>query len=245
MKKPEKVEALFEILNECDIHSDSNYKTIVFSDTLLAYNLHSDLSPDSKVTEVMFLIELVHDIAHRLTGLDIFFRAVITEGEFKHTQLTNFDSYFGQALVATHDLESKLPGFGLYLTDEIDLLNKYYPSTPCGSNLHFSFLAYDLLKSNMLGEFTTDYPRDPLDTMWEEAGIQERVLFQIEYLKKIYQGKSHPKIHVRAKYDNVWALYGEKDSLLIKTLVDSNFDPMSLCEIDWSSAQEHLKNQIN
>ena len=92
----------------------------------------------------------------------------------------------------------------------------------------------------MLGE-VVEYPRDPFDTMWEEAGIQERVLFQVEYLRSIYQGRNHPEIHVRAKYDNVWALYAEKDSLLIKTLVDSNFDPMNLCEIDWSSAQEAFK----
>ncbi len=55
----------------------------------------------------MYLIEFTQQIFLRFIGKDIFFRAVITEGEFIHNKLKNIDSYFGRALVETYKAEKK------------------------------------------------------------------------------------------------------------------------------------------
>jgi hypothetical protein len=69
---PTKVRRLFQALDECAIHRDSNFRTVVFSDTLLAYNSVNPIGEGYMSPELMYLIEGVQDITHRLVGVNFF-----------------------------------------------------------------------------------------------------------------------------------------------------------------------------
>ena len=43
---------LYRIIDKAQIHHDSNFVTIVFSDTIIAYNKHRNLSNRSKATDL-------------------------------------------------------------------------------------------------------------------------------------------------------------------------------------------------
>ena len=107
MGEPDKIERIFSIIDGANIHEDANYRTIIFSDTILAYNKYTSLSPKSKEIEFMYLVEFAQDLRRRLTGEDVFFRAIITEGQFRAKQLENFQSYYGKALVRGKGLLDK------------------------------------------------------------------------------------------------------------------------------------------
>jgi hypothetical protein len=241
---PEKVRSLFEILDSCSVHRNSNFKTVVFSDTLIAFNSATDLSPRHMRIELMFLIEFVHDITHRLTGLGIAFRAIIRFGEFEYAKLNHIEAYFGKALIASHeDEKSELPATGLFLHDSVISHNDFFPAVRFSDAYHFSFLAYDLARVSRDYQ-DAGYPLPPLVTMWSEAQIEDRVLFQIHHLREIYDGTFHDKPSVRSKYLMSWSMYESTYPNLVKALTTTNFDPASLCNIDWSEAQEKLRKRI-
>jgi hypothetical protein len=236
-KSPKDVHKLYKVLDSARIHTDSNFQAIVFSDTLIAFHRQDRLVESTKSTEVMFLIELVQDITHRLTGSGITFRAIIAEGNFEYSKLRNIEAYFGQVLIDTHDAESSLPGVGLYLTDRIAALDCCFSSRSCGGGMNFSFLAYDLVRAENEGQ---GYPMDPLVCEWEDCCVAERILFQVEYLRLLFNGLSHPSIKIRAKYASAWGMYVEKCPRLVAVLIESGFDPSSLCDIDWTESRKAL-----
>lgn len=75
--RKEKVYRLFEIIDSARIQHGSNFMAIVFSDTIIAYNRHTNLSKKAKEVEVIYLIELTQELFSKLIGTNIFFRAVI------------------------------------------------------------------------------------------------------------------------------------------------------------------------
>ncbi|MEQ1751820.1 MAG: hypothetical protein ABL974_20530 [Prosthecobacter sp.] len=239
---PAKVRRLFQTLDGCAIHRDSNFRTVVFSDTLLAYNSVNPIGEGYMWTELMYLIEFVQDITHRLTGSGISFRALIRFGEFEYSRLQHVESYFGEALIASYDDESKLPATGLFLHKSVIPYNNIFQSAQFSDDYHYSFLAYDLTR---LARDDFDYPVSPEVTMWSEAGIEERVLFQIQHLREIYDGTMHSNPLIRSKYLGSWSMYQRTYPRLVEVLVGSSFDPASLCELDWSSASESLRVQTS
>ena len=81
---PNKIEQVFQILDSIKVHRHFAFKTIVFSDTILVFNEDDSRSDDYYVT---YLCEFVQDLFYRTIYLNVFFRAVITKGEFKYQKL--------------------------------------------------------------------------------------------------------------------------------------------------------------
>ena len=126
IKETTRVEQLYKIIDDARLHRDSNYRTIVFSDTIVEYNTHSNLTGKSKATELMFLMELTQELFLRLVGSGIFFRAVITEGSFHHKKLKNLEAFYGQALIDTYRAEKNLIGIGLFLDNKLRRFNQFF-----------------------------------------------------------------------------------------------------------------------
>jgi hypothetical protein len=187
----------------------------------------------------MFLIEFVHDITHRLAGSGIFFRALIRYGAFEHQRLQNIDAYFGDALISSYEHEADLQGTGLFLQPSLVEFDKVFKSKPFSPKYHFSFLAYDLVRATDLGTFPL--PEEVIQ--WREAGIEERVHSQIEYLRSIWQGCFHEEPKIRSKHLSTWALYEQNYRGLTEALRASDFRPESLCNIDWEPAKREFEKR--
>ena len=59
-------------------------------------------SSASRSYYVWYLIEFAEDLQHRLTGQDVYFRAVLTTGDFSHYPLENIECFFGEALIRAY-----------------------------------------------------------------------------------------------------------------------------------------------
>jgi hypothetical protein len=234
-----KVRKIFEAINGCNIYKDRNFKAIVLSDTLIAFNAEDDLG--AMVTELGFLIENVHHITDLLTGSGITFRAIICLGEFEFAEMSNINAYFGAALIKSHnDEKSKFPATGLFLHNSVMEFNSWFPAAKFSDEYHFSFLAYDLARLDNQ-KFGYPVPWELMD--WPEDAIK-RVMFQIEYLRFIYSSSFDGDPGIRSKYLNTWAIYQRSFPKLTDVLLSSDFNPSAISDINWEGAKECLQAQI-
>lgn len=221
--EPRKVARVYSILDELNVHRHNSFKTIVFSDTILVYN--PDLAETVQEREylIWYLIEFAEDLHHRLTGQDIYFRAILTSGSFNHYSLKNIDCFFGSALISAYTSEKKIPSLGLFIDNECNEYNHYFHTSHFDKELNFVYLNRHLedLHLHTRGVYPS---RDTL-----LSDIFPYVPWQVEFLKEIYKNKQdHPSPVVRVKFLTAWDFYEKRYASMIRVLVDSNFSLSSL-----------------
>ena len=251
IKEKPRVENLYRILDKATMHSDSNYRCIVFSDTIVAYNVHTNLSASAKTTELMFLIELTQDIFLRLIGTGIFFRAVITEGEFFHSQLTNLQAYFGQALVDAYRSEKSLLGTGLFLDKRLRKYNQVFRFKQHSEKFDYIFLTHyctgltSWLERNVDENSGIKQSEFPLPgELLTSGGIEYFVYPEVVHFHEIYEYmNNHPQPNVRAKFLTTWNMYCHGYPGLMRSLVDHDFMPDGLAKLDWQNAKERYEKE--
>jgi hypothetical protein len=251
LKRTGQVQELFAILDKAALHRDSNYRAIVFSDTIVAYNIHRNLSGTNKAIELMFLIELTQELFLRLIGRGVFFRAIITEGEFQHTKLTNLEAYYGQALVDTYRAEKGLIITGLLLDKRLRKFNQVFRWRPFSDALDFVYLTHQLTrltpsaKDLIMGPGCLADPEFPIPGIALTApGIESMVYPEIVHFREVYdQMNDHPQPEVRAKFLATWNMYCLAYPKLTRSLLDHEFDPEGVARIDWTKAKQSFSEQ--
>ncbi|MER0509814.1 hypothetical protein ABR850_10290 [Aeromonas veronii] len=221
--EPRKVARVYSILDELNVHKHNSFKTIVFSDTILVYN--PDLAETDREREylIWYLIEFAEDLHHRLTGQDIYFRAILTTGSFNHYSLKNIDCFFGNALINAYTSEKNIPSLGLFIDKTCNEYNQYFRTKPFDKELSFVYLNRHLeyLQTHTGGVFPSR------ETMISD--IAPHVPWQIEFLKEIYEKmRNHSSPVVRVKFLTAWDFYAARYPSMIRALVESNFSLSSL-----------------
>jgi hypothetical protein len=251
VKEPAKVRRLFRMLDEARIHLDSNYQSIAFSDTIVAYNRHRGLSGQAKTTELMFLIELTQELFLKLAGSGTFFRAVITEGEFFHEKMKHMDAFFGQALVDTYRAEKQLVGLGLFLDVDLRPFNQVFRWSEFSSKYDFVYLTHycthlcprraDLFDSNdPMSDAQFPLPGEILDA----SGLQHMIYPEILHLQEVRSTMDHhPNPSVRAKHLATWQMYKKEYSRLIQSLENHGMEPDGVATLDWRSVKQQFYDQ--
>jgi|APTNR8051073442_1049403.scaffolds.fasta_scaffold00090_6 hypothetical protein len=249
IKTPRKADQLFATLDSAALHRDSNFRAIAFSDTLLAYHTHDELKGSGKAVELMYLIEMVQDIFIRLIGSGIYFRAIITEGAFHHSQLKHLQAYYGQALIEAYQKEKSIIGTGLYLDRKLDRFNQVFRSRPYSQDYSFVFLTHTITKltprlADVIEGFEVfadpDFPipGEVLTMQDLHYGIYPEFL----HLREVYTlRKSHPSPDIRAKHLATWDMYEQAYPKLIKSLIASECDVSGIADMDWSVAKNHFE----
>jgi len=251
IKNREQASHLYEILDSTRIHHDSNFNSIVFSDTIVAYNRHTNLSKEAKEIEVMYLIELTQDIFQRLIGSNIFFRAVITEGEFVHKRLENFESYYGEALVETYRAEKGLSGTGLFLNRKLRDLNRIFRFKEFSAEFDYIFLTHicsgltPWLKRKVDDNDRADYKEFPLPPeLLTDQALEFLVYPELFHFHEVYKNmNNHPVPKVREKYLTTWNMYSLAYPGLTRSLIEHNFAPEGIAQIDWTKAKEMYEQE--
>ena len=200
-KNPVKVKQIFQIFDNLKVHKHFAIETVVFSDTILVFNKALNHSKDYYCT---YLIEYSQDIFYKLLSINVYFKGILTFGEFNFFNMNNIQAYYGSALIDAHNDEKILEGFGLYvdksLSDDIILFDKIHFSDKydfillCQSikKLYDSTEGILPIDINLLKETDTFYRID------EDL----RFFREIEFLKE-----NHPSENIKAKYQKVYNTY--------------------------------------
>lgn len=222
-KEPRKVARTYAILDSLNVHRHHAFKTIVFSDTVLVYNPKPAESDDDRSYYVWYLIEFAEDLHHRLTGQDIYFRAILTAGDFSHYPLQNIECFFGAALISAYTREKSIPSIGLFLEENCAKHNKYFRTAAFDGESGFVYL-------NRSIEDLTQYTGDKYP--FRDRAIEDQAPFmpwQVRFLRDAHNNmRSHKSPTVRAKFLTAWDFYAKRYPGLTRALVDSNFSLVAL-----------------
>ena len=217
-----KVDQIFAIFDTPKVHKHFALQTIVFSDTILSFNKDKSLSTDAYCT---YLVEYSQDLFYRLSAINVYFKGILTFGEFNFSKMTYIQAYYGIALIDAYKDESILEGFGLYVDkrlsneiivfDKVPFTEKYDFILLCQSlkNLYSTTEGILPININLLSETDTFYRID------EDL----RFFREIEYLKQNHLCKK-----IRAKYQKVYDTYKTDLPLFFKTFEAEGFLPFTI-----------------
>ena len=251
VKNKEKVFKLYRLIDRARIHHDSNFNAIVFSDTIVAYNRHPNLSDKAKAVEVMYLIELTQDIFNKLIGENIFFRAIITEGEFFHTELENLEAYFGEALVEAYLEEKKLTGTGLFIDKKLRKFNHVFRFKEFAVKYDYIFLTHmcsgltPWLRRNVDQNEQPDFSEFPLPPDLLTLSCYENMVYpELVHFSEVYENmNNHPDPKVRSSFLTTWNMYSLAYPGLMRSLIAYKLNPNGLSNLNWERAKEMYEEE--
>lgn len=238
-KEPRKVARIYSILDDLNVHRHNAFKTIVFSDTVLVYNPSVAATRGESEYLVWYLIEFAEDLHHRLTGQDVFFRAVINFGGFSHYRLRNIECFYGAALITAYLAEKELPSVGVFIDNHCNSFNKYFKTEKFNSDFSFVYMNRAMEALNKLTGGT--FPSSAWDRSLEDS--TPFIPWQVRFLKDVHTNmRNHPDPSVRAKFLTAWGFYQKRYPQMLQVLEQSGFNVDSLAgRPAWQS--ESLKMQ--
>lgn len=240
-KTPERVLNLYQIMDRLHVHSHESFRSIVFSDTLLVYNVEAPRNEEDAKTCVMFLIEFAQDLLYRLIGRDYYFRAVLTKGEFLYHEFSHLDAFFGQALIDAYNQEKNLAGVGLFLDNRLLEVNDIFLTQKHCDHFSYVFLTQDIQRANSFG-----YDGFPFDgDLLNSTTMNFPTFDQIQFLADVYKNaREHPLPKVRSKFQATWTFYELKFPGICNALQQSNFDCNAVADADWDSARKKFEEEL-
>lgn len=236
--KPSKVRELFNIINQLNVHYHDAFKTIVFSDTILVYNIDYAISSSDEDYYVMFLIEFVEDLFYRIANKNFFFRAFIVKGEFEFTELKNFQQYFGKALLKAYNSEKNFPYIGLFIDEKSNKNNKVFTTKKITKDYSYVFI------NQSLDNYCQDFNEFPIDKyIAEEDCLIENISADILYLKSLFLlSQSTVDNKILEKTRNTLEIYKQQFPEFYNECLQHNFDIKLLGNY---VNKNHVNNYLN
>ena len=199
------IDDLYEVIASLNANKHGAFRVVVFSDTVIVYNVMGDETPRDAEYLIMFLCEFVKDLIHRLTGRGIFFRALITFGDFVHYELNGIPCFYGNALVDAYNSEKELKAVGLFINKNISQFCSVFKYEEFNENFNFVYTTQAL---DELEEFGANgYPVPA--SLIEDTDAKWFIVPELDYVSDMYRGSvniSYPE-SVRAKYKASWEMY--------------------------------------
>jgi len=231
---PAKIDDLYEVVASLNVIDHPEFKTIIFSDTILVYNVQNPVDKNDNAFIIMYLCEFVKDLQIRLTGRNIYFRAVVTRGEFNHYELNNIPCFYGAALIAAYNLEKGIQCIGLFMTDNCLPYSHIFKTAQFADNLNFVYLTQLMDTLEYTFEGNLPLPKQLITPMDYESYIVPEVLM----LKSLYENGMDENLDERSrqKHQVAFGLYKRRYPKCISTLINNNFMFSAISDqIDWSS----------
>jgi len=228
-----KIEKLYSTIDKLNSHDHPNFKTLVFSDTILIFNCDAPTAQHDHEYLVMYLCEFAQNLLFKCSYLDIQFRAILTYDLFQYKKLVNIDAYFGNALVKAYRKEKEIVGLGLFIDKNIAQYNKIFETTEFDADLDFVFLLPAVKNLKMYEAL--DFPLDKYfpDPELEFFGLKLELKILQNFRDNIELQKDSK---VRSKYIQTYHLYKTRYKELIDLFERNNFDIKYVSSnADWDS----------
>lgn len=222
-KQPCKIEKIFQIIDRLSVYKHYAFETIVFSDTILVFNKKYNAPNHYYVT---YLIEFAQQLFYKLLSIDVYFKGLITYGEFNFKSMNNIQAYWGEALIETYNDANLLQGLGLFVNkklsvdivtfDKLDNIDsKYDYILLCQSYINL----YKSTKGKLPIEIEILYETDEYNQIDED----------MSFFREIRYVKDNCTVHkITNKYLVVYMWYKNYTYPLFKQLEDGNFSPSVL-----------------
>jgi hypothetical protein len=240
LHRPEEVRRVYQIIEGLNCHKHDAFRVIVFSDTLLIYNIDDPFLDHDHSYIVMFMIEFTQNLLYSFAGKGFFFRSVLVNGEFEHTSPSNIERFFGSGLVRAYLSEKSIPCTGLFIHTDCQKYNDIFPVEPFNEEFSFVYLnqSLDRLMSGELGDL-------PVKGYWlEQTDSQWQLAKDIRFLSDVHSlMRSHIDPRVRQKFLMTWDFYRRRYEKLTRLLEENRFDPQCIStDFDWREANKRMRD---
>lgn len=235
---------LYEVVASLNANRHDAFKVVVFSDTMIVYSVNGGDTPEDASYLIMFLCEFAKELMHRLTGREIYFRAVITYGDFMHYELNGIPCFFGNALVNAHSSEKELKAIGLFIDKRISRHCDIFKYRHFNGNYDFVYLTQALDEIELWGSDGYPLTADVIESTDSKWYIYPELL----HLAKMHAGSLNTGFpeSVRAKYFTSWGMYCHHYPNLTNQLTRSNNDVQSIAPtVDWQPVIERYPEDFS
>lgn len=214
-----KIPQIFNIINELSVYKHYAFQTIVFSDTILVYNKENDKPTHYYLT---YMVEFAQQLFYRLLSIDVYYRGLITYGEFEFKQLENIQAYWGKALLDSYEDEDKLLGFGLFVSKDVSEDILIFDKMDMGGKYDFIFLCQSYINLYKRAKGILPVELEIITETDDFDRIDEDLMFlrQIAEMKEIC-----PCEKIRNKYVAVYNWYKERTPKFFKLFEEKGFMP--------------------
>ena len=217
-----KISQIFEIINGLSVHDHYAFRSIVFSDTIIVYNEDNDMPNHYYVT---YLIEFAQQLFYKLLSIGVYYKGLITYGDFEFQELINIQAYWGNALIEAYNNEKKQEGFGLFIRKELSVDNLLFEMMSVGKDYNYVFLNQSYINLYKKSHGVLPIDMDLLTMIDEFDRIDEDLMFfrEIAFLKD-----NHPCEKIREKYRAVYDWYKGKTPRFFEIFEQQGFLPFVL-----------------
>jgi hypothetical protein len=218
---PDRISDLYEIVASLNVHNHPDFKAIVFSDTILVYNVSEEWGRANPSYYIMYLCEFAQDLQARLVGRDIYFRAVLVRGGFNHYELNGIPCFFGDALVYAYLSERKIKAIGLFMHSSIVRESDIFHTVKFNDEYAFVFITQGLerVQTNYRGE--VPIPRELIEETDEIDSLSRDLL----YIKQIYANAiTQSSSSVKQKFLRTWRIFRKRYPEILGVLEENGFD---------------------
>jgi hypothetical protein len=222
-----KIKNIFEILDRLESHNHRHYfslQTVVFSDTVLIFNKNDTETSDVHLY-VTYLIEYTQELFYKLAAINVYFKAVLTFGEFNFEQLKNIQAYYGLALIDTYKSEKELGGFGLFVDKNISNKVVVFDKVQFTEKFDFVFLCQSLKNLYLITNGVL-----PIDiNILTDTDVCYRIDEDLRFLREVeYLMLNHPVERVKEKYRTVYDIYKNELPLFFEKFESEGFLPFAI-----------------
>ena len=217
---------LYEVIASLNVNNHDAFKVVVFSDTVVVYNVNGGETKQDAQYLIMYMCEFVKDLMHRLTGRGIFYRAVITHGDFTHYELNGIPCFFGNALVDAYNSEKELKAVGLFIHKDISKYCKIFKYKSFNENYNFVYVTQAL---DELEEYGSDGYPVPAGLI-EDTDAKWFIVPELNHVSDMYIGSVNPEYpeSVKDKYKASWDMYCKQYPKLTAQLLSTDQDITSV-----------------
>lgn len=237
----ERIDDLYEVIASLNAHKHDAFRCVIFSDTILIYNVDGgDTSRDLSYL-LMFECEFAKDLLHRLTKRGIFFRAVITSGYFHHYQLNEVPCFYGAALVDAHNAEKDIKAIGLFMSNDLLHYCDIFHYAPFNEDVSFIYITQMLDEMEQL--CGSDVPG--LGLYINERELNWNAGPELLHIADLCQGaRSNWPEPIKRKYVRSVELYRSRYPRIVECLEKNNLDISAVVpDADWKAVLE--KHPVN
>lgn len=223
-EKSPKIDYIFKVFDSLNVFHHPFLQTVIFSDTILVFPKDEEISQRSNDYFITYLIEYGQQLFYRLSPKNIYFKGIITYGDFNFKQMSNFQAYHGDALVETYKDESNLEGFGLYINQELKEDVVIFKTVPFDDKYEYVLLCQSFVN------LSRDIDKLPVDlNIFQATDTYFRIEEDLRFFREIHYIKDHHPIEkVRNKYQKVFDIYKTNISPLFAQLEADGFVPFTL-----------------
>ncbi|MDC9580068.1 hypothetical protein PSI15_00475 [Xenorhabdus sp. PR6a] len=228
----EKIDDLYEVIASLNVHNHDIFKVIVFSDTIVVYNVDGGDTPEDARYLIMFMCEFVRDLMYRLMKREVYFRAIITYGDFTHYEINGTPCFYGNALIDAYHSEKELKAIGLFIDKKISHHCEIFKYREFNENYDFVYVTQCLDDIEMYGSCGFPIPSELI----ESTNLKWFILPEIEHVNNMYIGSKNDNYtgSVRKKYATSWDMYCKHYPHLTTQLLLSGNDVTSIApDVEW------------